>query len=188
MAIGFGTVDEIVQRLVRAFLGGKDEIAAIVCHHFGDGLTGEEIIAEIHGAQGRQPRVMLAEPAFNGVTLAILLLGAILGRDEFGHERHDFGMAGRHGRRRQHGMIRLRLAVGTLAREAMRAAYFLRAKIFGSVPGDEGSAAQSCKGLAHGRLGEQRFQPLETGREQRRIGLVQHVADVIVGGNFLDPE
>src|SRR6202030_3974954 len=134
MAIGFGTVDEIVQRLVRAFLGGKDEIAAIVCHHFGDGLTGEEIIAEIHGAQGRQPRVMLAEPAFNGVTLAILLLGAILGRDEFGHERHDFGMAGRHGRRCQHGMIRLRLAVGTLAREAMRAAYFLRAKIFGSVP------------------------------------------------------
>jgi hypothetical protein len=84
MALEFGAVDEIVQRLVRA----------IVRHHLCDGLASEEIVAKIYRAQRRQPRVMLAEPAFNGVALAILLLGAILRRDEFGHEGHDFGMAG----------------------------------------------------------------------------------------------
>ena len=131
---------------------------------------------------------MLAEPAFDGVALAILFFGAVLRRDELRHQRHDFGVAGRHDRRRQHGMIRLDLAVGALAREAMRAAELLRAKELGSVPGDEGSAAQSAKGLAQRRLGQQRFQTLETGREQRRVRLVEHVADVIVGGNFLDPE
>jgi hypothetical protein len=169
-------------------LAGKDEIAAIVRHHFGDGLTGKEIVAQIDGAQRCQPRVMLAEPAFDGVALAILLLGAILRRDEFGHQRHDFAMAGRHHRRRQHGMIGLGLAVGPLAREAMRTTDFLGAEILRSVPGEEGSPAQSAKGMAHGRLVQEILQALEAGRQQRRIRLVQHVADVVVGGDFLDPE
>ena len=38
------------------------------------------------------------------------------------------------------------------------------------------------------RLGQEIFQTLEAGRQQRRIRLVQHVADVVVGRNFLDPE
>jgi hypothetical protein len=40
---------------------------------------------------------------------------------------------------------------------------FLRAKILGPVPGHEGSAAQSTKGLAQGRLGEQLLHARETG-------------------------
>jgi hypothetical protein len=70
----------------------------------------------------------------------------------------------------------------------MRAAELLRAKELGSIPGDERSATQSAKGLAQRRLDQQSFQMLEAGYQQRRIRLVEHVADVIVGRNFLDAE
>src|ERR1700732_1247116 len=93
---------------------------------------------------------MLAEPALDGVSLAILFFGAVLRRDELRHQRYDFGVAGRDDRRRQHGVIRLNLAVGAPAREAMRAAELLRAKELGSIPGDERSATQPAKGLAQG--------------------------------------
>src|SRR5208337_3141283 len=81
-------------------------------------------------------RAMLAEPAFGGVAFAVLLLGAVLGRDEFRHQRHDLGMAERHHRRRQHGMIALGLAVGALARQTVRATELLRAEDLRPVPGD----------------------------------------------------
>src|SRR5271155_1206358 len=51
-----------------------------------------------------------------------------------------------------------------------------------------GAAAQPAEGLAQGRLGEQVLHALETGSQQRRIGQIEHVADVIVGGDFRDPE
>ena len=119
-------------------------------------MTGEKIVAEIDRAQRRQPRAVRRMPAFDGVALAILFLGAVLGGDELGHERNDLGMAGRHDRGRQHGMIVLGLAVGALARQAVRAAELLRAEILGPVPGDEGSAAQPAEGLPHGGF-EQQF-------------------------------
>jgi hypothetical protein len=185
---GVGALDEVVQRRVRTFLGCEDEVAAIVLHHRGDGLTGEEIVAQIDGPQRPQPGVMLVKPAFDGVSLAILFFDAILRRDELRRQRYDFGVAGRDHRRRQHGVIRFNLAVGALARETMRAAQLLRAKELGSIPGDECSATQPAEGLTQGRLRQQGFQTLEAGREQRRVRFVEHVADVVVGRNFLDAE
>src|SRR5271163_1438280 len=126
-------------------------------------------------------------PALDGVAFAVLLFRTVLRRDEVGKQRDDFGMAGGDRGRSQQGMIVLDPAVGALAREAMRAAELLRAKILGSVPGDQGSAAQPAEGLAQGRLGEQVLHALETGSQQRRIGQIEHVADVIVGGDR-DPE
>ena len=131
---------------------------------------------------------MLLVPAFDGVAFAILLLGAVLRGDELGKQRNHPGMPRCHDRRRHQGVIVLDLAIGTFARQAMRAADILRAKILGSVPGHEDSAAQSCKGLAHGRFGKQLLQARKAGLQQRRISPVEHVADVVVGGNFLDPE
>src|ERR1700730_11670227 len=64
----------------------------------------------------------------------------------------------------------------------------LRAEILGAVPGDQGSLAKPAKGGPQRRRGEQLLQALETGLQQRRIGRVEHVADVIVGRDFLDPE
>jgi hypothetical protein len=86
---------------VRTFLGCEDEVAAIVLHHRGDGLAGEEIVAEIDGPQRCEPGVMLVEPALDGVSLAILFFRAVLRCDELRHQRDDFGMARRDDRRRQ---------------------------------------------------------------------------------------
>jgi hypothetical protein len=72
-----------------------------------------------------------------GVALAILFFGAILFRDEFGHERHGHGVA--RGDRAQHGMTALDLSDGTFARQAMLIAELLRTEIFGCVQGDQGA-------------------------------------------------
>ena len=97
-------------------------------------------------------------------------------------------MAGRHDRRRQQTMIALDLAVGALARQAVRAAEFLRAEKLRSVQGDQGPSAQPAERLPHRRLGQQRFQAFEAGLQQRGIRLVEKIADVIVGGNAADGE
>ena len=188
MTLELGSVDEIVERLVRAFLAGEDEIVARGRQHCDDGLAGEQIVAEIDGTQRAKPFAVPIVPALDGVAFAVLLFRTVLRRDEVGKQRDDFGMAGGDRGRRQQGMIVLDPAVGASAREAMRATELLRAKILGSVPGDQGSAAQPAEGLAQGRLGEQVLHALETGSQQRRIGQIEHVADVIVGGDFRDPE
>ena len=85
-------------------------------------------------------------------------------------------------------MIALGLAVGALARQAVRAAEFLRAEELRSVQGDQGPSAQPAEGLPHRRLAQQRLHTFETGLQERGVRLVQKVADVIVGGNSADAE
>src|SRR6516162_11246070 len=94
---------------------------------------GEDVVAEINGPQWAKSCAMLLVPAFDGVAFAILLLGAVLRRDELGKQRNHPGMPRCHDRRRHQGVIVLDLAIGTFARQAMRAADILRAKILGSV-------------------------------------------------------
>ena len=148
MTFWFCAGHEVVKRLVRAFLAGEDEIVAIILHHFGDGLAGEEVVAEINGPQWAKPFAMLMVPPLHSVAFAILLLGTILSRDEFGIQRDHPGMARRHDRCRQQGVVVIDLAIGVRARQAIRAAELFRAKILGSVPGQENSATQPSKGLA----------------------------------------
>jgi hypothetical protein len=188
LTLGLGAVDEIVERLVRRFLAGEDEIIAGVRQHCDDRLAGEQIVAEIDGAQRGKPFAVLGVPALDGVTFAVLLFRAVLRRDEFGKQRHHLGMARGDRRRRQHGVIALDVAVGALAPQAMRAAQLLRAEILGAVPGDQGSLAKPAKGRPQRRRDEHLLHALETGLQQRRIGGVEHVADVVVGRDFLDPE
>src|SRR5277367_3604724 len=133
-------------------------------------------------------RAVLGEPAPDSVAFAVLLFGAVLGGDEFRRQRHDLGVAGRHDRRRQHRMVALGLAVGALARQAVRAAEFLRAEELRSVQGDLGPSAQPAEGLPHRRLAQQRLHTFEAGLQQRGVRLVQKIADVIVGGNSADAE
>ena len=131
---------------------------------------------------------MLAEPALDGITLAVLFLGPVSGRDEFRHQGNDLGMAGRHDRRGQQAMIVLGPAVGTLAGETVRTAELLRAEILGSIPCDQGSAVQPTEGLSDRGLGQQRFHALETRLQKRGVGLVQPIADIIVRRDSTDPE
>src|SRR5271166_1147701 len=80
----------------------------------------EQIVAQKHGAQRREACAMLAEPAIGGVAFAVLLLGAVLGRDEFRHQRHDLGMAERHHRRRTDRRPETRGATARGVRHACR--------------------------------------------------------------------
>jgi hypothetical protein len=151
-------------------------------------MTGEQIVAEIDRAQRREPCVVTVEPAFDGVAFAVLFFGAVLGADELGHQGNDLGKAGRHDGGRQQAMITFDLAVGALAREAVRTADFLGTMILRSVPGDQGSATQSTEGLPHGGLGQQRLHAFETGLQKRGVCLVERAADIIVGRNSSDAE
>src|SRR5712691_6984734 len=102
---------------------------------------------------------MRREPAFGCIALAVLLFGAVRFDDELRHQGQDHVVAGRDDRRRQHGMIKLDLAVRAFARLAMWAAELLRAKILGSVECDQRApvealerfhaavVAQRCDGL-----------------------------------------
>ncbi len=188
MAFGLGAVDEIVERLVRAFLAGEDEVVAAIFEHLDDAVAGEKIVGEIDWTQRLQARAVRRMPAFDGGARAILLLGAVLLGDELGPERDDLGMSLRDDGGRQHGMIALDLAVGALARLAARARDPLAAEILGPVEGDEGSAAEPAEALPHGGFEQQLLHALKAGREQSGIGAVEHVADVIVGRDFLDAE
>jgi len=102
VTLGLGSVDEVVERLVRAFLAGEDEIVARGRQHCDDGLAGKEIVAEIDGTQRAKPFAVPIVPALDGVALAVLLFRTVLRRDEVGKQRDDFGMAGGdRGRRRK---------------------------------------------------------------------------------------
>ena len=85
-------------------------------------------------------------------------------------------------------MIVIFFAVGALAGETVRTAELLRAEILRPIPGDQGSAAEPTERLPHGRLGQQPLHAFETGLQKRGVGLVQPVANVIVGGNSADTE
>ena len=67
VAESLGAVDEVIERLVRGRLAGEDEIVAGVRDHLADGMTGEQIVAEIDRTQRRDPCVVTVEPAFDGV-------------------------------------------------------------------------------------------------------------------------
>src|ERR1700730_3187154 len=54
VALGFGAVDEVVERLVRGFLAGEDEIIAGVRQHGDDGLAGGELVPDIDAAPRAQ--------------------------------------------------------------------------------------------------------------------------------------
>ncbi len=173
---------------MRAFLAGEDEVVIAVLEPLDHALAGEEIVGEIHRAQRLQARPVLFMPAFDGVSLAILLLGAILFGDELRRQRNDLGMSRRDHGRRQKGMITLDLAIGAFARQAMRAGDLVAAEIFAPVEGDEGSVAEPAEGFAHRGLEQQPFRVLEAGREPRRGRIVEHVADVVVRRDLLDAE
>ena len=97
-------------------------------------------------------------------------------------------MARRHDSGRQQAMIVIFFAVGALAGETVRTAELLRAEILRPIPGDQGSAAEPTESLTHGRLRQHRLHAFETGLQKRGVGLVQPVANVIVGGNSADTE
>ena len=52
VALEFGALDEVVERLVRGLLAGEDEVVAVVAEPLRHALAGEEIVGQIRRAQG----------------------------------------------------------------------------------------------------------------------------------------
>jgi len=67
-------IHEVIQSLVGFRLGREQEVGAAREHGFADRLAGEQIVAEIDGAQRLHARGVRREPALGGGALAILFL------------------------------------------------------------------------------------------------------------------
>ena len=88
---------------MRGWFANWNKIAGLL-DRGGDGLTGEEIIARKHRPVGFHGGSVLGEPALRGVTLTVLLFGAIPGGDELWRQRRDLLMARCHDARAEQGM------------------------------------------------------------------------------------
>ena len=141
----------------------------------GDRLTGEEIVAQVDRPKPSHRRTMPGQPAFGGVAFAVLLLGAILGRDELGGQRQDACMARRHDRGAEKAVEIFGAAVRPPAGRAASAMDLARAKVLRSVQRDQRPATEALKRREHA-FGLDRFE--EQRIECRGRGAVEHQADV----------
>ncbi len=70
----------------------------------------------------------------------------------------------------------------------MRATELLRAEIFGSVEGDQRSAAEALEVFHASPLAQRRNHLIERGLQMRGMNRVEHRTDVVVGRNALHAE
>src|SRR5208337_1073755 len=90
--------------------------------------------------------------------------------------------------RSQHRMIKLRPAIGALARLAVRAAELLRAKILGSIERDQRALAQTLERLQTAVVAQRLEGGIEAALQMRGMNRIKHRADVIVGRNLRHAE
>src|SRR5260370_7651048 len=81
-------------------------------------------------------------------------------------------------------MVARDVAVGAVARLAMRAAELLRAEIFGYMKGHERGAVEALERLHGATLAERRDRLIERGLQERGMNRIEHRSDVIVGRDF----
>jgi hypothetical protein len=120
------------------------------------------------------------QPALRGVAFAILLLRAILRRDEFRRQRQDLPVAGCDQAGTQEGVEVFGTAIGTPPRRTLLVFDLARAEVLGPVERDRHPPVQILERRRWSRcLDRLDEQPIE----RRRSGTVQHRADVVVGGD-----
>jgi len=176
----FGAGEILGDGLMRSRFAGKDEVSAGLLNGGGDGLAGEQIIAQEDWSKAAYRRAVPGKPAFRGVAFAILLLRPILGRDELRRQRQDLLVARRHDAGAQKRVKILRAAVGPLACRTTRAMDFTRTKMLGSIQRDQHPAIQAPEWVESTYRGD-RFE--EQWIERLRWGAVQHLSDVGVSWN-----
>jgi len=131
---------------------------------------------------------MALQPAPDRPALAVLLVVAILGHDEFRLQRHHPVVIGRHDRRRQHRVEGLGLVLAPLAGRAVLAMNLVRHVIFGAVQSDQhmipkpAKVLQAAGTLQFGHhLGEHRMEVVGTDRVEQR-------PDLVVAGDLVQAE
>ncbi len=147
-------VEVLVGGFVAGRFGGEQEVAAGVEHGLADGLAGVQVVAEVDGAQRGGAGAVAVQPAFDGLALAVLLVGAVLGLDELRGQRQRAGLARGDEGGGEHLVEALRAAVVALAGRAVRAVDFARAEELRAVQGDQ----RPCVEAAHGGQGAVRVQ------------------------------
>ena len=164
-------------------------MSAGVQHRLAERLAGEQIVAEVDRIERRVALAVRGEPALGCSVLTVLLLRAVLRDDELRFQWDNLVVSGCHQRRRQHGMIIFPAAFTSEPGRAVQALDLPRTIILRAVERDQHvpvEAAEHVKAAIDllkliDSFGEYRMQ-------QRRGGRVEHVPDVIVGGDFGDAE
>ena len=124
---------------------------------------------------------MGGEPALDGVALAVLFLGAVLGSDHLGRQGQNLGVAGRHEAGAEKGMEELCGAIRAATFGALRAMDLARAVVLGAIERDQQASVQALERRQRIGGGEGLQGVEERSVERRRRGAVQHLSDVVVG-------
>ena len=146
-------------------------------------LPGGEVVAKIDRLQMGILRAVRGQPAGGGAGFAVLLLGAVLGRDELRFQRQCTVVTGCDQRGRHHLVEMLDLAAVAFALRAVGARQLLRAEILRAIERDQDMAAQALE-RRQPATGNQRRQAARKHREQLlRRDRIEQRTDVIVGRN-----
>ena len=180
-----GAIQIFGDGLMRGWLAGQDEIAADVLDRGGDGLAGEEIVTWEYRPEGLHGGPVPGQPAFRGIPFAILLLRPILVCDEFRRQRQDLLMAGGHDAGAKEGMEIFGAAIGTFPHGTAPAVDLTRAEVFGPIQRDQYPAVQAPERVEHASGFDG---PEEQRIERARGGAIEHLADMGIGWDFVDPE
>ena len=184
----FNPGDVFPDQRVRCRLAGEHEVAACGLDRFAHRLVGEQVVAQVDRPEPGILRTMRAQPAPGRAALAILLVAAILRDDELRRQRHDVIVPGCHQRCPQHGMVALDLSVRTPPRRTLRAGDLAGAEIFAAIEGDQHVLAEPAERGQPARAFQLRQHLGKDRVQQRRRRRVEHGANVIVAGDFLQTE
>jgi len=185
-----GGADQVfLDRLVRLRLADEQDVAGGRHNGLADRLSGEQVVAEVDRIERGIALTMGGQPPLCRPILAILLLRPVPRDDEFGIQRDNLVMPGRHQRRRQHAVVILLPAVASDPGRAVRAMNLPRTMILRAVERNQHAPIKAAEHV------EAAVDPLKLGdgfregrMQQRRGDRVEYVADVVVAGDFGDAE
>ena len=165
---------------MRLRLAGEQEVSTHRLDRHADGLTGEQIVAEIDRLEMGISWAAGGQPAAGGSRLAVLLLVPVLRHDELRRQRQHMGVARRHHRCAEEAVEVFDPAVAALPARTLRAMDLARGEVLRSVERDQHVTAQTPERLeAATRLGL-RDDLLEQPVEPSWRRAVQHLPDVVV--------
>jgi len=170
---------------MRRWLADKDEVEPGRQGLVAQRMARVEIIAEHGDITPPVALGVLADPAFGGSHLAVLLLVAILRRDELGLQGQDAVLSGGDDHRRDHGMSVGDLPISVRGDGTVGAADAVRAVVLRAIDGDEQLPVEGAKRLKMPPFVQGGKDPPEHGKHLLRWHVVEHVADMVIRGDLL---
>ena len=181
---------QVLQPLVGGGVGvglaDQDEVQPVRPQYEAVRLMAVQIIAQDDRLQLAEFLAVLRHPALGGVDLAILLLRAVLRRDELRGQR-DHLVATRLDQHRGHDGVEIRhRAVGVLPRRTLVAMDGLRREVLRPVEGEQQAAVQRTVRIHHPGLPQGVEQAGINRLQHARRGGVEQGAYLVVRRDFMD--